>query len=254
MTPYLNILGKSIPYYGILFAGGLVIGGLSALFRAKKRNIDRFDILCASVFAGIMGIIGAKLLSILTTMNYIIEYKIPFIEIIKNGFVFYGGLLGGTLGLLLYCKIFKLPFIDFADVFAVSVPLGHAVGRVGCFISGCCYGITYSGFPSVVYTNTVDVNTPLETPLLAIQLIESAALLVLYLVLCLLFYKSPKKGLCTTVYVISYAVIRFVLEFFRGDIERGVFLGFSTSQLISVCILIAMAYILLYRYLKKINS
>ena len=113
-----------------------------ALLQAGGGDADKFavraqlfDIVCAAVFAGILGIVGAKLLFVLTSIDYIIEYKIPFTEIVKNGFVFYGGLLGGVFGLWLYCKIYKLPLKCFTDVFAVSIPLGHAVGRIGCFLS-----------------------------------------------------------------------------------------------------------------------
>lgn len=252
MNPYLNIFGKQIPYYGLLFTFGLIIGGATALVRSKKRKLNTFDVLCAAVFAGIFGILGAKLLSVITSMDYIIEYKIPFINVIKNGFVFYGGLIGGFLGLLLFCKIYKLPLIDFADVFAVSVPLGHAFGRIGCFISGCCFGIPHSGFLSVIYTQPVDPNTPVGTPLLAIQLIESVALFLLYIVLVILYYKGKSVGVCSAVYVVTYAVLRFTLEFFRGDAARGFLLGVSTSQIISVYLILAMIIVFIYwKILKK---
>lgn len=251
MNPYLNIFGKQIPYYGLLFAFGLLIGGLTALIRAKKRNIEKFDILCAAVFAGIFGIVSAKLFSVITSINYILDYQVPFIDVIKNGFVFYGGLVGGFLGLLLYCKIYKLPLTDFTDVFAVSVPLGHAFGRIGCFISGCCFGIPHSGFLSITYTNAVDPNTPIGTPLLAIQLIESIALFLLYITLVIIYYKTKPRGICTAIYVVAYAIIRFVLEFFRGDDVRGFILGASTSQIISICLIITMVYVLVYQKISK---
>ena len=254
MKPYFNIFGKQIPYYGLLFAFGLILGGLTAMMRASKRTVKKSDVLCAAVFAGIFGILGAKLLSIITSIDYILEYKIPFLDVMKNGFVFYGGLIGGFLGLWLYCKIYKLPLKNFADIFAVSVPLGHAFGRIGCFLSGCCFGIPHDGFLSVVYTESVNPNTPIGVPILAIQLIEAIILLLLYFVLLLLYYKEKTIGICAIVYVAGYAIIRFILEFFRGDEERGAILGISTSQIISICLIITVCFIVVYQKLISYNN
>ena len=244
MSPYFYLFGREIPWYGVLFAGSLLLSGLLAAVRGKQRGIGGFDAAASSCYAGIGGIAGAKLLSVATSWKIIAEYDLSFLEVLQNGFVFYGGLIGGFLGLLLYCRIYHLPYADFLDVFAVRVPLGHAIGRVGCFLSGCCYGVPYDGFPSVVYTAAADPNTPLGVPLFAVQLVESACLLLLYLALELLFHRS-KKGTCAFVYLFAYAFIRFVLEFFRGDPIRGGAFGLSTSQIISLLLAAAGLIVLL---------
>lgn len=225
---------------------GLLIGASTAVFRCGRRNISKYDMVCCACFIGIGAVVGAKLLSIITSIEIIIEYNLSFIQIMQNGFVFYGGFIGGILGLIIYCKIYGLSLIDFMDTVAVSVPLGHALGRVGCFFSGCCYGIRFSGFPSVIYTQAIDVNVPLNTPLLPVQLIEACFLILLYIVCALVFYKVKTKGICRLVYAGSYAIGRFILEFFRGDYARGFILGISTSQFISICILIILiAYVII---------
>ncbi len=252
-NPYLILAGKEFPWYGILFAVGMVIGGLASSIRGRKRKIDRFDAVVGAVFAGVGGIIGAKLLSIFGSIDAIAYYKLPFIEVMQNGFVFYGGLIGGFIGLVVYCKIYKESYTDYLDIFAVSVPLGHVFGRIGCFISGCCFGMPHEGFLSVIYTNPLDPNTPVGTPLLAVQLIESFSLLILYIILEITYYKTKKKGLPTCLYIIGYSAIRFTLEYFRSDAARGggfVF-GMTTSQLISVLLVSTMTITLLYLLVKK---
>ena len=252
-NPYLNIFGKDIPWYGILFAVGLVVGGLASSIRGRKRKIDRFDSVVGACFAGIGGLFGAKLLSIFGSVDYIAFYKIPFVQVIQNGFVFYGGLIGGFIGLVIYCKVYKESYTDYLDIFAVSVPLGHVFGRIGCLIAGCCHGMPYDGWLSIIYNNPLDTSTPAGTPLLAVQLIESFSLLILYIILEIVFYKTKKKGLPTCLYIIGYSAIRFTLEFFRGDGARGggFIFGMSTSQLISVLLVSTMVVTLIYLYLKK---
>ncbi len=251
MSSYFTLFGKQIPYYGLLFMGAILVGGVMAVLHSSKRGIKKWDVVYCACFAAIGGIIGAKLLSIITSIKYIIEFKPSFVDVMSNGFVFYGGLLGGFGGLAIYCKVFKLPLLKFMDVFAICVPPCHALGRVGCFLSGCCYGIPYDGVFSIVYENPIDINTPKGIPLLPVQMIEAICLLVLFVVLEVLFFKCNKKGVVAAVYLLGYAIIRFVLEFFRGDLARGLILGISTSQIISILVVIAVVAVILYMNIKK---
>lgn len=196
-------------------------------------------------------IIGAKVLFLLISIDDIIRMKLSLVAVIKGGFVFYGGVIGGFLGLLIYVRMYKLPIMPYLDIFATVLPLGHAVGRVGCFFGGCCYGIPYDGPGCVVYEATAGM-TPLGVPLLPIQLIESGTLVVLFGLLMLVLYKKDSRGLPLWIYCISYSVIRFVLEYFRGDGIRGKFFWFSTSQWISILIVIVSAVAIFLR--KKMGA
>lgn len=256
MVSDFNLFDKELPWYGVLFVAGLLLGGFASSMRCKRRGMPREEAVYAACFGGIGGVIGAKLLSVLTSINYIIEYNLSFMDVMRNGFVFYGGLIGGFFGILIYCRIYKLKLADYLDIFAVSVPLGHSLGRIGCFLSGCCFGVEVpgGGFFTVTYTEAwgVPIGTPTGVPLLAVQLIEALCLIVLYVVLETIFRKTEKRGVCTYVYLFSYATIRFVLEFFRGDTVRGFILGMSTSQFISLLlIVIAAASIVFFRVRKK---
>ena len=93
-----NIFGREIPFYGLLFVLGFAVAVLTAIPKARRMKLPFTEIACSAVFAGVGGILGAKLLSVLTSINYIIEYHISFLDVVRNGFVFYGGLIGGALG------------------------------------------------------------------------------------------------------------------------------------------------------------
>ncbi|MBE6600140.1 MAG: prolipoprotein diacylglyceryl transferase [Ruminococcaceae bacterium] len=242
---YFEFLGNQIPLYGILFFAGIFASAAVALIICKKSKISKFDIVSSGIYTMIGAIVGSKLLFILASWESIVAYKIEYdvpisdllISLIKGGFVFYGGLIGGLLGLIIYTWQFKMKFSEFADIYAAVIPLGHAIGRVGCFFGGCCYGIPYNGLFSYTYT-TETGGAPVGVPLLPIQLIEAAALLLLFFALLIIFIKTDKKYLCVITYALSYSIIRFILEFFRGDAVRGKFLFLSTSQWISVLIVV----------------
>ncbi len=253
MKGYFTLFGKDIPYYGVLFFSGMVIAVIAAYILKSKRNIKGYHITGSAVYTFIGALIGSKLLAVITSLKYVINNHIPLESLIKGGFVFYGGLIGGTVGLLLYIREFKQSYSDFLSLYAVICPLGHSIGRIGCFISGCCYGVEYDGALSFTYHEAINTFTPLNTPLLPIQLIESVLLFLLFILLLAVFLKCKIRTFPIYIYLMSYATIRFTLEFFRGDIERGGIGIFSTSQIISLIIFVICGIIICNTlYIKKI--
>ncbi len=246
MPSYFLLFGRVIPIYGICFFGGIIIAAAVGLPLSKLRKIDAFDFVCSAVYCMIGAIVGSKLLFLVVSCKEIIEMQIPILAAIKGGFVFYGGLIGGFFGLCIYGKQFHISLRPYFSLYATVLPLGHSIGRIGCFFGGCCYGVPYDGPCNVVYTETVG-NTPLKVPLLPIQLIESACLLILFVGLLALYFHPIGRRYVWAVYGIGYSVIRFCLEFFRGDRERGVYLGISTSQWISL----AMFVVILIMFIRE---
>lgn len=242
MDSFITILGREIPLYGIFFYVGIILSASLAFLLHRRSGVDAFDIAGTAVYIMIGAVVGAKLLFLAVSAPQIIREHIPLEAVIKGGFVFYGGLLGGCLGLWIYVKQFRMDPARFAELYTTVLPLGHAAGRVGCFFAGCCYGIPWKY--GHVYHSTVGT-TPLEVPLLPIQLIEAGLLLVLFAVQLILYLRGGKKWRNTAVYFMVYPVIRFVLEFFRGDTERGVFLGLSTAQWMSIAILAVCVLLML---------
>ncbi|MBE6582476.1 MAG: prolipoprotein diacylglyceryl transferase [Ruminococcaceae bacterium] len=245
----INIFGKELPLYGLFCTLGMAVAALVGMLICRKRKIPIFDLVSSAVYVFIGAMIGSKLLFLALNLKVIIENHIPFADVMRGGFVFYGGLIGGALGLLIYVKQFKLKLSDFLDVYAVCLPLGHAFGRVGCFFGGCCHGIPHDSPISVIYKTTAG-NTPLNTPLLPIQLIEATVLFFFFIIMLTLLLKTNLRVL-TTVYLFMYSIARFVLEFFRGDKARGGVLGISTSQIISLLIIILLAVYLTIQFRKK---
>ncbi len=233
MVPYINIFNKTIPVYGLCFFIGIFVAVSVAWLISKRKDIMGYDVVYSAVFTSVGAIIGSKLLFILVSFKQIIELGIPWINVLRGGFVFYGGLIGGIIGLYIYLKVYKLDIWEYFDLYATVLPLGHSIGRIGCFFGGCCYGMEYDGPLHCVYDYNIG-NTPVGVPLLPIQLIESFLLFCLFILLLCMFYKGKQKGNQVIVYAFAYSVMRFVLEFFRGDKERGFLLNLSTSQIISI--------------------
>ncbi len=253
MKYYIVLFGKQIPLYGLFFYIGIFAAALLAVLLCKRKKIEKFDIVCSAIYTMIGAIVGSKLLFLIVSFRQIIELQLDLVAIIKGGFVFYGGFLGGLLGLFIYAKQFKLEFLPLLNLYATVLPLGHAFGRVGCFFGGCCYGVPHQGFLSVTYEETLGL-TPLHTPLLAIQLIEAFFLLVIFAILLIVFLRT-KDSFCfaTNIYLFCYSLLRFTLEFWRGDAERGGLWSLSTSQWVSLGLFIA-AIILTASQYKKMHS
>ena len=236
MFPYLHIFGIEIAMYSICIGAGLVLAIILAAVRAKKRDLSREDVFNTSLFAIIGLIIGAKLLFFVTMIPTFIEYPQiltsfdAWVDMIRGGFVFYGGLIGVLAGIWIYTKMYKIPMMKMLDALIPSVPLAHAFGRIGCFCAGCCYGVPWE---HGVEFNASEV-APHGVKLLPVQLIESGCNVALFALLLLLERRFTRKGMLTGAYLLGYAVIRFVLEYFRYDAERGSFWIFSTSQWISI--------------------
>ena len=170
-------------------------------------------------------------------------------SIFQSGGVFYGGLMGGILVAWWYARRHHLPGWQTADVLAPGVVLGQAIGRLGCFSAGCCWGKATQVPWAVTFTDVYAaraVGTPMDTPLHPSQLYESLAA---FLIFFFLLWLAPRKrfhGQVTLVYVALYSVVRFALEFLRGDPDRGRWLGgvVSTSQIIAVVLVLGVAVLL----------
>jgi len=157
--------------------------------------------------------------------------------------VFYGGVIGGILGLFVARWIAKINLEVFTDILVPCLPLGQAFGRVGCFCAGCCYGIPYAGIGSIRFPESVLGLSP-DVPVFPIQPLCSLFNLLLFIALLFLSRRIRGQYRLLQVYLVAYAVGRFFLEFLRGDAIRASLWGLSTSQWISLGILAA---VLLFR-------
>ena len=253
MFPYLDHDGH-LPMYGILMVLGIGVSGLVLLLLKMHPEISKWDRVYGAGLTLVSALIGAKVFSILTSIDIIIKYNLSFTDIIKNGFVFYGGLIGGVACLTVYCVAYKISLLKFLDLAAVALPVGHAVGRIGCFCAGCCFGKPFDSIFSVIYTAPADPNTPTSVPLLPTQLFEAGYCLIIFAVLFIMSQKKHADGLFCVTYIFAYSVCRFINEFFRYDAARGFLWIFSTSQFISLLLILTTAGIIALRRKRRRQS
>ncbi len=257
MLPWVNILRKQIGLYGVWIGIGLIIGSLVVVFYFSKfYEIKRDDVIYSILFGVIGLMIGAKLLSIITLIPRAIAkfpqlgLKDTFIALIQSsGFVFYGGLIGGILGIYIYSKMYKIPFDKLLMIIVPAIPLVHSFGRIGCLFAGCCYGMEYNGFGSITFSNTPFA--PIGIPLFPSQIVESICNFIIFLIILITYKKFNNTYKSIGLYCISYSIVRFTLEFFRGDIVRGFILNISTSQWISIVLFIIGISLFIYEYKRK---
>ena len=226
MMPY---IANYIPSYGLF--GTLGLFSMMMLIYIRKRKIAFFEylILIGSMVLG--AALGSKLLFLITQIPDIIAHfsiGYLFYKIITGGFVFYGGMFGAILGCCIFSRIKKYNVAEILNLVAPGYAIFHVFGRIGCFFAGCCYGKPADwGF--ALWSEPEVLRIP-------VQLIESGFLLCL--VFILLIREKTGKADLFIIYIISYAVFRFFIEFWRGDTIRGIWWGFSTSQIISLLILV----------------
>lgn len=251
-----HFLGILIPYYGLFIVIGIACAFLLGYFLCKKlkANIDDFIILFAYLVA--FGFLGAKLLYLIVSFKNIDFHSVftnmsAFNSIMNSGFVFYGGLVGGLCGLCFVKKIHKIDINLYIKILAPCISLAHAFGRIGCTLAGCCYGKVTTGKFFIEYSESIVA--PNGVKLLPIQEIESASLFILSIILVILLLKNHA---CKThiIYLEVYSILRFILEFFRGDIERGIFHRFSTSQFISLFLFLSTTIYVIVERQKQRNN
>lgn len=250
MLPFVSIFGIAIPMYGITIMCGSALGVLFAVYSPRNSAFARQDIFFSACYAGIGAFLGAKLLYLAITLPQIFsgpnppEFSLSLLfSLLRAGFVFYGGAFGGLFFLYLYTKKYHLPYVRTAEALIPSIPFIHAAGRIGCFFAGCCYGMPAASPWGVVFR--AGSAAPTGISLLPVQLYESGLNLLLFAVLLFYANKRPATGKVLGCYLTGYACIRFALEFFRYDAVRGMLLGLSTSQWISLLLLPLGLFLLL---------
>ncbi len=256
MHPILFSLGPFTIYtYGVLLAAAFLLGLKLATARARRRGLDPNRILDLGIYIIVAAIAGGKLLLLVTDFQSFRANPTDFLSLARSGGVFYGGLILSVLVAFWYMRRHRLALWPTFDVFAPGIALGHAVGRMGCFMAGCCWGHATTLPWGVTFSDTFTgsyVGTPLDIPLHPTQIYEMLAESgILLFLLWLERGRGPQRlsavaqgagvpgrgrnfaGRTFWTYILLYGLSRYVIEFFRGD-PRGTVWIFSTSQFISV--------------------
>ena len=262
MHPILVSFGSfHLPTYGLLLVTAILGGIYTAMRLARRAGMEPGQILDLCTWMILVALIGAKVLMILTDWSYYEGHlkEIFSVSTFLAGGVFYGGFLAALLFALWYVRVYKLAFWRLTDVLAPGVALGQSIGRLGCFSAGCDYGKATTLPWGVAFTSNFAhevTGVPLGVRLQPAQLYESLATLVIFGVLLWWFPKKRRDGDIFLAYVGMYAVARFLLEFTRGDEDRGFVFHhlLSTSQFIALLALAGIAGVFIWRRTHRGNQ
>lgn len=271
MYPYIHIFGRNINSYGVLALIGMGAVVLYSFFIARKyeKEKDFYNRFIYIIFCFVASVMVAAVVYQLACIRFWIialPYLFTDFETFKSymsfGIVFYGGMFGIFVGMLIYTKLFKEDTREWCRTTVPAIPLFHVFGRIGCTIGGCCYGTpkihgisefdeAMSYFPigtNSIFHDHYVYNAKIGMYCIPIQLIESFGCLIIFIILLVnqIFQKDKKKYYRPIgIYFILYGILRFVLEFWRGDLIRGIYGPFSTSQYISMIVVPLGIYMLL---------
>jgi phosphatidylglycerol:prolipoprotein diacylglycerol transferase len=248
--PRLLDLGPlSVYSYGLLLAAAYLAGLQLAIVRARRLGLDSGRVMDLGIWVIVSALVGAKLLLVAVDFEYFLRNPADLFSIVRSGGVFYGGLILAVLVGVWYIRRHRLPLWPVCDAFAPGIALGHVIGRVGCLLGGCCYGMPTRVAWAVTFSDPFaaeNAGTPLGVPLHPTQLYEAGAeLLILAALLALERRGRPFAGRTFWGYMLAYAVSRFVIEFFRGD-PRGAVLSLPTSQFIALALVPLSVAMLVY--------
>jgi phosphatidylglycerol:prolipoprotein diacylglycerol transferase len=250
MYPRLFEFGWFTVYsYGLLLALAYLAGLQIALVRARSRGLDSARVMDLGIWIIISALVGAKLMLLIVEWRHFSENPRELLSLAQSGGVFYGGLILALAVALWYMRRHRLPMWTTCDVFAPGIALGHVIGRVGCFLAGCCYGRATDMPWGVTFTDpfaAANVGTPLNVELHPTQLYEAGAeLLILGLLLGTERMGRPFPGRTFWGYMFLYGCSRYLIEIYRGDPRGFVFGSVSTSQFIAL-LLVPLSLIMLF--------
>ncbi|HTF42286.1 MAG TPA: prolipoprotein diacylglyceryl transferase [Terriglobales bacterium] len=247
MFPRLFHIGNfNMPTYGLLVSLGVLLGLWISVRNSQKQGIDPDKAWNLGIIVVMCGIVGAKVLYIIVDWSDYAAHpgEIFSLNTLQAGGVFSGGLIGAFAAAAWYIRRHRMPALATCDAFAPGLAIGHAIGRVGCFAAGCCFGKPTDHFWGVTFTNPIAhelVGTPIGEALQPTQLFESAVELLNFFILAWMLKRKKFDGQVIGTYFFLYGVARFFLEYLRGDPGRGeVFGGIITgTQLVALCLIAA---------------
>jgi phosphatidylglycerol:prolipoprotein diacylglycerol transferase len=249
MHPILAQVGSITVYtYGVLVAAGVILGLLYARRRAARAGLPPRQIWNLGIYVIFGAMIVSKVWLIFSDWKYFVANPsdVFSLAMFQSAGTFYGGLLGAILTIFLYTRFQKLPLLRVLDISAAALPLSHAIGRLGCFAAGCCFGKPTSVPWGVTFTDENAARlagTPLHTALHPTQLYEAAAEFLNFLLLVWLGVRQRFPGQILGAYFILYGLERGIIEFFRGDPGRTMMFhdAVSLMQIVSAGLVIAGA-------------
>jgi phosphatidylglycerol:prolipoprotein diacylglycerol transferase len=231
MCPVLFKIGSiSIYSYGVMVALAFCVCTYMIWVNAPRAGMKREKVVDFVTVIMISGIIGARLLHVAINAEYYLKHPIECFMLTRGGLAFYGGVMLSFFAGIIYLRMHNLPVLRTGDLVAPYAALGQAIGRIGCFLNGCCYGAPTDSSLGVVFPGNFYYRYPT-------QIYESILLIFIFIILRGFFSKGHFKGRLIFVYLMLYSVQRFFLDYLRGDLAV-VYRNLTFSQLLSACIFI----------------
>ena len=244
-------LGIPLATYGVLLAIGFILALWMTARLAERDGLPKNKVYDLGLYILAASLVGSKLLMVITEWN---DYggdwrRILTFDFLRSGGVFYGGFIAAVIASVILMRRWNLPWRKTADAFAPGIALGHAIGRLGCFSAGCCWGVPTTSWIGVRFTEKASELTgvPVDSALVPTQLIEAAANLLIFAFLLWLTKRRKFEGQIIYSYLMIYSVARFTIEFWRDD-PRGTVFGMSTSQFISIVMFVFGLIMTLYHW------
>jgi len=246
MYPKLFSIGSFfIPTYGVLVALGFLAGLLITMRLATRAGLSADKVTNLAVYCAIAGVLGAKLFMFLFDWSYYWQNpgEIFTMGTLQAAGVFHGGFIAALVVAFFYMRKHKLAVLPTMDIFAPGVAIGQAIGRLGCFAAGCCWGRECDLPWGVHFRSDFAAPVPLDKALHPVQLYESFANFLLFALLYKLSARAHRPGKIIGLYLVIYSTVRFCVEFFRNH-EQSLILNLSLTQWISLGLLALGAVIL----------
>ena len=240
--------------YGTMIALGALLGFAYTAWQAKKQLNVRYETTNELIlFILLFSIIGGKFFVIFEDFKGFLSDPGQLFRNFSSGFVFFGSLLFAIPTMLIFFRARKIPTLPMLDIMAITTCIVHGTGRIGCFMAGCCHGIPYDGFLSVVFTDPMCQADPLNTPLHPTQLYSVGLIYGIMAILLVVSRQKRFNGQIFLLYLILYSAGRMILEMFRGDLSRGYVIQdlLTNSQFISIMVIIVAIYFYYKLYRKQ---
>lgn len=219
-----------------MIAAGILAAAGVAWWLSRRFGLDFNDVILLATYGVALGMVGAKAVYLALNAGRIEWGRLGELDyvnaLLQGGFVFYGGIPGGLLGVALAGRVHKIRVGPYLRIGTALIPLAHGFGRVGCYLAGCCFGIPYNGPLAVAYYGVI--GPPPGVSLFPVQLLEATLVFALAGVLLWLCLRGWDWNRLLALYLGAYGAARFLLEYLRFDGERGRLLWFSTSQWLSL--------------------
>ncbi len=249
--------GLKLHTYGVLVALGFFVGIVWIHYEAKRLGepVEKITDLCFYII--IASIVGSRLYYVVFEQPDFFSHPLDFFKIWEGGLSFYGGFLGANAIGFWYLHRHRLGFWKVSDIFVTGLAIGHAIGRLGCFAAGCCYGRPVpEGFHwGVIFPNNPESLAPPDIFLYPTQLMEFAAEIFIFFVLVMFRKKKKFDGQVMLLYLILYPVFRVFAEPFRGDQARDLVLqgSLSVSQIVSILLAVSAVLVWVFRSRKMVR-